>query len=213
MTMMTNNFKIESAQPVCDTFCEPVPKLPRKLQLEHHQCIRLLKAVYGLVDASRIWDHFVATDFRHMNGEESVMEPCFWTFRGAIGVIHALCLVYVDDFMLACSDHPFGEHVIEIIYNLYEWGKWESRVFKQCGAQITQACNKHKPARKAIAWARTPLKIHAHHTPVVVTYTDAGWTTRPDDTSQGGQLVFIANSELLQGRKSNMSLISWRRID
>ena len=66
-----------------------------------------------------------------------------------------------------------------------------------------------KLARKATAWARTPLKIHAHHYPVVVTYTDAGWTTRPDGTSQSGQLVFIANSELLQGRESNMSLISW----
>ena len=67
----------------------------------------------------------------------------------------------------------------------------------------------NKLARKATAWARTPLKIHAHHSPIVVTYTDAGWTTRPDGTSQGGQLVFIANSELLQGRESNMSLISW----
>ena len=64
-------------------------------------------------------------------------------------------------------------------------------------------------ARKATVWARTPLKIHAHHSPVVVTHTDAGWTTRPDGTSQGGQLVFIANSELLQSRESNMSLISW----
>ena len=63
--------------------------------------------------------------------------------------------------------------------------------------------------QKATAWARTPLKIHALHSPVVVTNTDAGWTTRPDGTSQGGQLVFIANSELLQGRESNMSLISW----
>ena len=67
----------------------------------------------------------------------------------------------------------------------------------------------NKPARKATAWARTPLKIHAHRSPVVVTYTDAGWTTRPDGTSQGGQLVFIANSELLQGRESNMFLMSW----
>ena len=33
-----DNFKIESAQPVSDTFCEPVPELSRKLQLEHHQC-------------------------------------------------------------------------------------------------------------------------------------------------------------------------------
>ena len=55
----------------------------------------------------------------------------------------------------------------------------------------------NKSARKT-AWARTPLKIHAHRSPVVVTYTDAGWTTRPDGTSQSGQLVFIANSELLQ---------------
>ena len=67
----------------------------------------------------------------------------------------------------------------------------------------------NKLARKATAWARTPLKIHAHHSPVVVTYTDAGWTTRPDGTSQGGPLVFIANFELLHGRESNMSLISW----
>ena len=36
----------------------------------------------------------------------------------------------------------------------------------------------NKLARKATAWARTPLKIHAHQSPVVTTYTDAGWTTR-----------------------------------
>ena len=67
----------------------------------------------------------------------------------------------------------------------------------------------NKPARKATACAQAPLKIHSHHSPVVITYTDAGWTTRPDGTSQGGQLVFIANSELLSGRESNMSLKSW----
>ena len=71
------------------------------------------------------------------------MEPCLWTFRDENGVIHVLCLVYVDDFMLACSDFPFGKHVFESINYLYEWRKWESRVFKQCGAQITQAYHKH----------------------------------------------------------------------
>ena len=264
-----DNFKIESAQPVSDTFCEPVPELSRKLQLEHHH--RFLKAVYGLVNASRRWYHRVAPDLRERR------------------ISHALCFVHVDDFMLACSDSPFGRHVFESIHNLYAWGKWESRVFKQCGAQITPAYNKHtgtwcgfeisftesakeispitlpphrrrdkksqitplelsqlraldgqllwlgmqclpqlaplsllmgqtpqaavgtiyevhKLARKATVWAKMPLKVHAHHSPVVITYTDAGWTTRPDGTSQGGQLVFIANSELLQGRESNMSL-------
>ena len=56
-----------------------------------------------------------------MRGEESVMEPCLWAFRDENGVIHALCLVYVDEFMLACSDSPLGKHVSDSINNLYQW--------------------------------------------------------------------------------------------
>ena len=56
---------------------------------------------------SKRWHHRVATDLRNMRGEESVMDPCLWTFRDENGVMHALCLVHVDDFMLACSDSPF----------------------------------------------------------------------------------------------------------
>ena len=60
------------------------------------------------------------------------------------GVIHALCLVYVDDFMLACSDSPLGKHIFLKALPICTSGeKWESRVFKQCGAQITQGYNKH----------------------------------------------------------------------
>ena len=109
---------IQSAQPVSDTFCEPGPELSRKLQLEHHQCVRMLKAVCGLVNAPGRCYHPVATDLRNMRGEESLMQPCLWTFRDGSGVIHALCLVYVDDFMLACSDSPFGKHVQDSINNL-----------------------------------------------------------------------------------------------
>ena len=57
--------KVESAQPVSDARCEPVPELSRKLPLEHHQCLRLLKAVYGLVNAPKRWYHRVATDLRN----------------------------------------------------------------------------------------------------------------------------------------------------
>ena len=64
---------IESTQPVSDTFCEPVPELSRKPQLELHQCVRLLKDVYGLVNAPRRWYHRVATDLQNMRGQESLM--------------------------------------------------------------------------------------------------------------------------------------------
>ena len=89
-------FKIESSQPVSDTFCEPVSDFSRLLQLEHHQCVRLLKAVCGLVNAPRRWYRGVATDLRNMGAEESLIEPCLWTFRDENCVIQALCLVNVD---------------------------------------------------------------------------------------------------------------------
>ena len=102
----------------------------------------LVEAVYGLVNAARRWCHRVVTNLRNMGGYESLMEPCLWTFRDENGVIQALCLVYLDDLMLACSDSPFGKRIFDGI-NLYEWGTWESRVLTQCGARMTQAHNKH----------------------------------------------------------------------
>ena len=60
------DFNVDSAQHVSDTCCGPVPELTRKLQLEHHQCVRFLEAVHGLVNAPRRWCHRVATEFRHM---------------------------------------------------------------------------------------------------------------------------------------------------
>ena len=69
-----DNSKFESAPPVSGAFCEPDAGQPRKLQLEHHQCFRLLKAVYGLVNAPRRLYHRVANDLRNLTGEESVME-------------------------------------------------------------------------------------------------------------------------------------------
>ena len=66
------------------------------------------------------------------------------------------------------------------------------------------------------------MRGHGHHSKsmliilLVVTYTDAGWTTRPGGTSQSGQLVFIANSELLQGREStclSLDILAFESIE
>ena len=84
-----------------------------------HQCVRLLKARYGPVNAPRRWYHRVATDLRNMRCEESLMELCLWIFRDEKGVILAVCLVYVDDLKLACSDSPFGKHVFDSLNHLY----------------------------------------------------------------------------------------------
>ena len=66
-----DNIKTESAQPVSHMFCEPVPELSQKKQWEHQQCVGLLKAVYGPVNAPRRWYHRVAKDLRNLRDEES----------------------------------------------------------------------------------------------------------------------------------------------
>ena len=96
--------------------------------------------MYKTVNAPRRWYYRVLTNLRNMRGEDSLIEPCLWTFRDENGVIHALCLVFVDDFMRACSDSPCGK--LSLIAAT-TWGTWESRVFTQCGARITQAYDKH----------------------------------------------------------------------
>ena len=49
------------------------------------------------------------------------------------GVIHALCLVYVDDFMLACSDSPFGKRV----FGALEFCTFEESGSHECSISVT----------------------------------------------------------------------------
>ena len=74
---------------------------------------------------------------------EAVMEPCLRTFRDENGVIRALCLVYVDDFMLACSDCPFGNMSL-ITLTVCTNGESGSHECSNTAAHtITQAYDKH----------------------------------------------------------------------
>ena len=62
--------------------------------------------------------------------------------RDEDGVIHALCLVYVDDFILACSDSPFGNMSLTAL-TICTNGQSGSHECSNSGAQITQAYDKH----------------------------------------------------------------------
>ena len=61
----------------------------------------------------------VATDLRNMRGEESVMEPCLWTFRDENGVILCAWCTSMTSCWRAATFHL--ENVCDCINNLYEW--------------------------------------------------------------------------------------------
>ena len=230
-----------------------------QLQLEHHQCVRLFKAVYGLFNAPRRY-HRVATDLRNKRGEESLVESCWWTFRDENGVIHALCLVHVDDFMLACSDSPFGKHVFDSINNhecshsaaheshnlttntpepgadLRSVSQNTRKIFRSptCHHIDAETGNRkslhlsclnfgleRSVALVGYAMFATVLGaavvVHGdqHRKPqysksmLIILLLWLRTQMRDGPLDQTGQLVLIANAELLQSKESNMSLISW----
>ena len=76
-------------------------------------------------------------------------------------------------------------------------------------ATIGTLLRANKLAIQALKWASEPLCIHAHKNPVTVGWSDGGWATRKDGTSQLGHLVGVADVEILQGKGSPVTLISW----
>ena len=119
--------------------CEPIAEPAQALGLEHHQCVRLRKSVYGLIDAPRAWRERVETDMNKLKWRTWTAEPCFCVMTSAKGQIEGLAVAYVDDFMVAVHEEsPISQKHFTDVKALHEWGEWESGSFTQCGVQIVQ---------------------------------------------------------------------------
>ena len=112
--------------------CEPIAELSQALGLEHHQCVRLRKSVYGLIDAPRACWERVEIDMKRLNWRTLTTEPCFWIKTSTEGQIESLAVAYVDDFMIAVNEEsPISQKHFTDLNALYEWGEWESGSFTQ----------------------------------------------------------------------------------
>ncbi len=67
----------------------------------------------------------------------------------------------------------------------------------------------NKILRTAKATRTTPMVLHRHIAPCVVTYSDAAWGCRRDGSSQGGYLCFMADREFAMGTEGPLSLLGW----
>ena len=135
--------------------CEPIAELAQALGLEHHQCVRLRKSVYGLIDAPRAWWERVETDMNKLKWRTLTTEPCFWVMTSVSGRIEGLAVAYVDDFMVAIyEESPVSQKHFSEVKALYEWGEWESGSFTQCGVQIVQHRHQNRWAGFSLSCAQ-----------------------------------------------------------
>ncbi|CAK0842706.1 unnamed protein product, partial [Prorocentrum cordatum] len=117
-----------------NVLAEPVRELREAMRLEHHQCIRLKNAVYGLVNAPRRWLTRVRKDIPNLGWVESTTEPCMWCPPDSGGHLRRLAVARVDVFMIAIDQQSeFAVGALQKLQQAREWGSWESQDFVQCG--------------------------------------------------------------------------------
>ena len=109
------------------------------MRLEHHQCIRQTKAVYGIVNALRKWWTRLRKDVENLAWKESTTESCLWCLRDSAGRLRGLAAAHVDDFMIAVNtESDVAMDALEQLHQAYERRNWETQDFVQCGTNIRQ---------------------------------------------------------------------------
>ena len=104
-----------------ELLCEPIAELSQALGLEHHQCVRLRKSVFGLIDATRAWWERVETYMKRLNWRTLTTEPCLWVKTSMEGQIESLAAAYVGDFMIAVKEEsPISQKHFTDLKALYE---------------------------------------------------------------------------------------------
>ena len=132
MGMQVSKGDVKNADELC---VQPVEELRRALRLKPGQCVKLLKAIYGLAEAPRYWWRRCHKDLLSLGWESVVSEPCLYTYRDKHGTVIGMAVVYVDDIMVAFRpENKTMQHVFEKIQGLYDWGMLESRDFGQSTA-------------------------------------------------------------------------------
>ena len=101
------------------------------------------------------------------------------------------------------------------------WRATQSCPWLAASVSVLQGCQKNpkvehllqvnKLIREQRHRCDVPIKFSSCiQRPVLVTYTDASYACRMDDSSQGGQLTLLADMGILQGERSEYSLLSWQ---
>ena len=97
---------------------------------------KLLKCLYGLKDASRMWYNVVCTSLMELGCEKSEVDPACFIFKKN-GKVKGVLGAHVDDFLYV-GDSEFREEVMEKLMLRFSVGKHEVSHFVYTGFNIEQ---------------------------------------------------------------------------
>ena len=104
---------------------------------------RLLKPVYGLVDAPRGWYLALDDEFIKAGCERSLLDPAMYlNFRTDTGnkLIEGIALTHVDD-VLHGGGEDFDRNIMSSVKSSFKFGLEEAETFRYVGMNMTQTEN------------------------------------------------------------------------
>ena len=117
------------------SLCRPVfIKPPREAEVAEGKCWMLLKGVYGLTDASRMWYERVNEILIHGGFQRSLVDPALY-FRYEKETVIAVVLFHVDDFLYSGIKKEILKFE-ELITSNFAVRGIEEKMFMFCGFEV-----------------------------------------------------------------------------
>lgn len=100
-----------------EAFCRLYPKYMPYLSRDGTTIVKLLKAVYGTVEASKLWYHHFSGTLRKMNFIPNPVMPC--VFNKGVGKEQLTVAIHVDDCKFMCIDESLIDDALKQLSTIY----------------------------------------------------------------------------------------------
>ena len=119
---------------------DPPEEVRNMLNMKPWELFRVLKAVYGLLHAPKVWYDKLAAVLGEMGWIRSRLEPCVFKLFGSTGELLGLIGCHVDD-LVCVGEGPAYATMLQKLQESFPFGSWrdaqkESIMF--CGCEMKQ---------------------------------------------------------------------------
>lgn len=104
-------------------FGDPPAEVREELKMKPHEVLRILKTIYGLLQAPRVGYDKLNSVLSQQGWITSRLEPCIWRLYDGSGNLIGLIGCHVDDLLVAGEGVVF-EQKIHDLRNAFPFGSW-----------------------------------------------------------------------------------------
>ena len=122
---------------------DPPEEVRKMLNMKPWELFRVLKAVYGLLHAPKVWYDKLAEVLTKLGWVKSHLEPCVFKLFNKEGELAGLIGCHVDD-LVCCGEGEHYEGMLRKLQDAFPFGSWKDAMRETimfCGCEMKQETN------------------------------------------------------------------------